>query len=97
MYEGEVNGHGEKEQLPTEYQHEFEQGVLQCVDEPARRAELGCKTCSIEKVRNNKRSRKFGSTHFKVSSIGDRDKCDWSLGRVLYHMFGQKAETHPSN
>ena len=24
MYEGEINGHGEKEGLPTEYQYEFE-------------------------------------------------------------------------
>ena len=30
-YEGEINGHGEKEGLPTEYRYEFEQemkGVL---------------------------------------------------------------------
>ena len=25
VYEGEINGHGEKEGLPTEYQYEFEQ------------------------------------------------------------------------
>ena len=25
IYEGEINGHGEKEGLPTEYQYEFEQ------------------------------------------------------------------------
>ena len=24
IYEGEVNGHGEKERLPTEFQYEFE-------------------------------------------------------------------------
>ena len=28
VYEGEINGHGEKEGLPTEYQHEFEQEML---------------------------------------------------------------------
>ena len=28
MYEGEVNGHGEREDLPTEYQYEFEQEML---------------------------------------------------------------------
>jgi len=28
VYEGEINGHGEKEQLPTEYQYEFEQEML---------------------------------------------------------------------
>ena len=28
IYEGEVNGHGEKEGLPTEYQYEFEQEML---------------------------------------------------------------------
>ena len=31
MYEGEINGHGEKEGLPTEYQYEFEQEVLKHV------------------------------------------------------------------
>ena len=25
VYDGEINGHGEKKGLPTEYQHEFEQ------------------------------------------------------------------------
>ena len=28
VYEGEINGHGEKEGLPTEYQYEFEQETL---------------------------------------------------------------------
>jgi len=28
MYEGEINGHGEKEGLPTEYQYEFEMDWL---------------------------------------------------------------------
>ena len=28
MYKGEVNGDGEKERLPTEYQNEFEQEML---------------------------------------------------------------------
>ena len=31
MYEGEVNGHGEKEGLPTKYQFEFEQEMLKHV------------------------------------------------------------------
>ena len=31
IYEGEVNGHGEKEGLPTEYQYEFEQEMLKHV------------------------------------------------------------------
>ena len=31
MYEGEVNDHGEKEGLPTEYQYEFEQEMLKHV------------------------------------------------------------------
>ena len=31
MYEGEINGHGEKESLPTEYQYEFEQEMLKHV------------------------------------------------------------------
>ena len=28
IYEGEVNGHGEREDLPIEYQYEFEQEML---------------------------------------------------------------------
>ena len=28
MYEGEVNGHGERKGLPTEYKYEFEQEML---------------------------------------------------------------------
>ena len=31
VYEGEINGHGEKESLPTEYQFEFEQEMLKHV------------------------------------------------------------------
>ena len=31
VYEGEINGHGEKEGLPTEYQYEFEQEMLKLV------------------------------------------------------------------
>ena len=31
MYEGEINGHGEKEGLPTEYQYEFEKEMLKHV------------------------------------------------------------------
>ena len=31
VYEGEFNGHGEKEGLPTEYQYEFEQEMLKHV------------------------------------------------------------------
>ena len=28
IYEGKINGHGEKEGLPTEYQYEFEREIL---------------------------------------------------------------------
>ena len=31
VYEGEINGHGEKEGLPTEYQYEFKQEMLKHV------------------------------------------------------------------
>ena len=31
IYEGKINGHGEKEGLPTEYQYEFEQEMLKHV------------------------------------------------------------------
>ena len=31
IYKGEINGHGEKERLPTEYQYEFEQEMLKHV------------------------------------------------------------------
>ena len=33
VYEGEINGHGEKEGLPTEYQYEFEQEMLKHVED----------------------------------------------------------------
>ena len=33
VYEGEINGHGEKEGLPTEYQYEFKQEILKHVHE----------------------------------------------------------------
>ena len=33
VYEGEINLHGEKEGLPTEYQYEFEQEMLKHVHE----------------------------------------------------------------
>ena len=33
VYEGEINGNGEKEGLPTEYQYEFEQEMLKQVHE----------------------------------------------------------------
>ena len=33
VYEGEINEHGEKEGLPTEYQYEFEQEMLKHVHE----------------------------------------------------------------
>ena len=29
IYEGEINGHGEKERLPEEFQYEFEQEMFQ--------------------------------------------------------------------
>ena len=31
VYEGEINGHGEKEGLPIEYHYEFEQEILKHV------------------------------------------------------------------
>ena len=31
VYEGEINGHGEKERLPEEFQYEFEQEMLKHV------------------------------------------------------------------
>ena len=33
VYEGEINGHGEKERLPEEFQYEFEQEMLKQVHE----------------------------------------------------------------
>ena len=33
IYEGEVNGHGEREDLPIEYQYEFEQEMLKHIHE----------------------------------------------------------------
>ena len=33
IYEGEINGHGEKERLPEEFQYEFEQVMLKHIHE----------------------------------------------------------------
>ena len=33
IYEGEINGHGKKKGLPTEYQYEFEQEMLKHVND----------------------------------------------------------------
>ena len=33
VYEGEINGNGEKEGLPTEFQYEFEQEMLKHIHE----------------------------------------------------------------
>ena len=33
IYKGEVNGHGEREGLPSEYQYEFEQEMLNHIHE----------------------------------------------------------------
>ena len=33
VYEGEINGHGEKERLPEEFQYEFEQEMLKHVND----------------------------------------------------------------
>ena len=33
IYEGEINGHGEKERLPEEFQYEFEQEILKHIHE----------------------------------------------------------------
>ena len=33
IYEGEINGHGEKERLPEEFQYEFEQEMLKHIHE----------------------------------------------------------------
>ena len=39
VYEGEINGHREKEGLPTEYQYEFEQEMLKHVHDLKKRSE----------------------------------------------------------
>ena len=36
IYEGEINGHGEKERLPEEFQYEFEQEMLKQVHDEKR-------------------------------------------------------------
>ena len=33
IYEGEINGHGEKERLPEEFQYEFEKEMLKHIHE----------------------------------------------------------------
>ena len=36
VYQGEINGHGEKERLPEEFQYEFEQEMLKQVHDEKR-------------------------------------------------------------
>ena len=56
IYEGEVNGHGVKEGLPTEYQYEFEQEMLKHVQDLKRMWEK--KDGRIEKLQ------RFSRRHF---------------------------------
>ena len=41
IYEGEINGHGEKERLPEEFQYEFEQEMLKHIHDLKRTQEKG--------------------------------------------------------
>ena len=73
MYEGEVNGHGEKEGLPTEYQYEFEQEMLKHVHD-------------LKNEIREKGWREGESPEVSQTSFLRNDESDAQLGfKLLYH------------
>ena len=70
LYEGEINGHGEKEGLPTEYQYEFEQEMLKHVHE--------IKKDLREKGWIERESPEFSQTSILRNNMGE-DECRLSL------------------
>ena len=65
MYEGEINGHGEKEGLPTEFQYEFEQEMLKHVHD--------LKNDLREKVWWERETPEFSQTSFLRSENSDAE------------------------
>ena len=63
MYEGEINGHGEKERLPEEFQYEFEQEMLKHVHD--------LKKDLREKGWWERESQEFSQTSFLSSENSD--------------------------
>ena len=61
VYEGEINGHGEKEGLPTEYQYEFEQEIFKHVHD--------FKSILEKRVRAKKVNREFLNQFLIYDSI----------------------------
>ena len=70
LYEGEINGHGEKEGLPTEYQYEFEQEMLKHVHD--------LKKDLREKGWIERESPEFSQTSILRNNMGE-DECRLSL------------------
>ena len=64
-YKGEINGHGEKEGLPTEYQYEFEQEMLKQVH--------NLKNDLIEKGWGERESPEVSQTSFLRSENSDAE------------------------
>ena len=67
VYEGEINGHGEKEGLPTEYQYEFEQEMLKNVHD-------------LKKDLREKGWREGNSPEVSQTSFLRSEDCDAELG-----------------
>tara|TARA_A100001015_G_scaffold280614_1_gene343001 strand:- start:239 stop:472 length:234 start_codon:yes stop_codon:yes gene_type:complete len=65
VYEGEINGHGEKEGLPTEYQYEFEQEMLKHIH--------NLKKDLREKVWWERETPEFSQTSFLRSENSDAE------------------------
>ena len=72
-FEGEINGHGEKEGLPTEYQYEFEQEMLKHVHD-------------LKNEIREKGWREGESPEVSQTSFLRNDESDAQLGfKLLYH------------
>ena len=71
IYEGEINGHGEKERLPEEFQYEFEQEMLKQVHELKTNSEKrdGLREIYHQKFTNPHSSGVKNQMHSRVLSL----------------------------
>ena len=77
VYDGEINGHGERECLPTEYQYEFEQEMLKHIH--------NLKKDLREKGWWERETPEFSQTSFLRSENSDAElgfKFEWKISNV---------------
>ena len=83
VYEGEINGHGEKEGLPTEYQYEFEQEMLKHVHDLKKDLrEKGWWERESQEVSQNSFLKSHSSVTATSSYIGVTDNSALDLART---------------